>query len=927
MRAAWRLAISSLSQRPSRSVLLLLVVAMSATLVCAVATAMASVTQSLRTRMVSFVGSADLQVVVPGASRPIDETVRRAVAAWPEVSDVSGRVRAAAALRSVRPTWPVREGDTSADRVLRSFAVNVFFESFRPGFDDVHRPVTLEQGRMPTQAGEVAIDGTVLDRLRGIAPRTDRRSGTLSALIGGTVADVPPGSPLESQDLGPPVARSAEEAASLTERFRVGLGDTIEMVRPGGAGSVQLRIVGIAPYAILGGRPRAWMTPEALAQATGQEGQFAELEIVLREGHEPQKIAEQRQADLPEWTLLQSTAKVTSNLEQSLRGQQLGLIVASSLAFLAAAFIILTGMTTGVVERQRELAILRCIGASRSQIAWSQVIAGLIIGIAGSSMGVPLGIGLASLLIWWFQADLKVELAFPYFGLAVGVAGSVLAGLIGALVPAWNAARLEPLKALASRAETPRASSVRWALVAGVVLLSTHLVVVTFSTGADQIFWLYLLLGLPGLFFGYFLIGVPVTLGLLRVAGGAIAWTLRVPRTLLERSVRRTPYRHGFTAGALMAGLSMMVAIWTQGKSFSEDWISKIQFPDAFVTGLALSDAAVRKLESLPEVEHASPLSLVRVETEGLGVTSLRRLKTTFIGFDPDSFFRLMDVTWVQGDPETAKRRLSEGGAVIVAREFLTSKGLGVGKRIPVTYQNRTAEFEIVGVVTSPGLDIVSNFFDLGEVYVDQAVSAVFGSRRDLRERVLNGGEPPTQLISLSLAKDVDDQTAVAKVREAMMEFGVLDVGSGRFFKNLLEGAIGRSLYIVSAIAVMSMIVACLGVANLIVAAIEGRRFEFGVLRAVGASRGLVCRLVLAEAVLVALAAAVLGTLMGLQGSYGGNRLNAVIAGLELSLRPQATPILAGWAIVLVLTLMAAAPAVLALSRKQPRELLAAMKG
>jgi putative ABC transport system permease protein len=411
------------------------------------------------------------------------------------------------------------------------------------------------------------------------------------------------------------------------------------------------------------------------------------------------------------------------------------------------------------------------------------------------------------------------------------------------------------------------------------------------------------------------------------VGGRLIARVLGVPATLLERSIRRTPYRHGFTAGALMAGLALMVAIWTQGASFAQDWLGKMQFPDAFVTGLALSDKSVEKLRSMPDITGATPLSIVRVETSGNSIGPMKNLKTMFIGFDPDSFFGMMNITWVQGDQARAHKRLNDGDAIIVAREFLASKGLGLGDRVSVKYQSRSSDFEIVGVVTSPGLDVVSNFFDLGDMYVDQAVSAVFGSRAALRDRLLGGNEPPTQLISLSLAKGTDDAKVAADVRAAMMEFGVLDVGTGRTLKNVINGAIGRSLYIVSAIAMMSMLVASLGVANLIVAAIEGRRFEFGVLRAVGASRWMVCRLVLAEAVVVAISAALLGTLMGLQGSYGGKRLNAVIAGIDLALRPQWDAIGIGWLIVIGLTLLAAAPAVIALSRQEPRELLAAVKG
>ncbi|MBS0188768.1 MAG: ABC transporter permease [Planctomycetes bacterium] len=930
MRAPWRLAISSLSQRRSRSILLLLVVALSAALVCAVATAMASVTESVRARMVGAVGSADLQIVSPGGSKRLDGGLIRSIERWPEVQSVSGRLRAAAALRAVRPVWreTERDGAKSWPRTVRSFAVNAYIESFRPGFDERYRPVELLEGRMPRAAGEIAIDHTALDRLRGIEPRADRRSGTLSALIAGTPAQVPEGK--ADADIGPTIAPDGAQAAELTARYQVKLGDTIELVRSGT--DTKLTIVGIAPHGMLGGRPRAWMTPEALAKVTEQEGVFSEIELALKPGNDPTAVVAARSSELPAESILQATAKITTNLEKNLQANNVGLVIASTLAFLSAAFIILTGMTTGVVERQRELAILRCIGASRSQIAGSQVIAGLFLGVAGSLLGVPIGVGLASAVIWWFREELKVELAFPVFGIGVGLLGSVLAGLLGAAFPAWRAARMEPLRALAARAEAVRTSSIGWTLAAGSVLIGIHFLVVTLNTDADRLFFLYVLVGLPCMFVGYFLLGVPAVAGVMLVAGGVIARILGVPRTLLERSIRRTPYRHGLTAGALMSGLAMMVALWTQGNAFARDWLGRIQFPDAFVTGLALTDASVDKLRSMPGITGASPLSLVRVSisgegASGLGVGALQQLKTAFIGFDADSFFKLMNVTWVQGDAATATRRLNEGGAVIVAREFLTSKGLGVGKKVRVSYQNRTAEFEIVGVVTSPGLDIVSNFFDLGDMYVDQAVSAVFGSRRDLRDKLLGGNDPPTQIISLGLAKDANDEVVVASVRKDLYDSGVLDVGTGRMFKRLIEGAIGRSLYIVSAIAVMSMVVASLGVANLIVAAIESRRFEFGVLRAVGASAGMVCRLVLAEAIVVALAACLVGVAMGIQGSYGGVRLNAVIMGVELLLRPEARAIAVGCAILIVLTLAAAAPSVFALSRKQPRELLAAMKG
>ena len=53
--------------------------------------------------------------------------------------------------------------------------------------------------------------------------------------------------------------------------------------------------------------------------------------------------------------VLRTTQKITSGLDQSMQSSQIGMALISSLAFLAASFIIMTGMTTGVTERQREL--------------------------------------------------------------------------------------------------------------------------------------------------------------------------------------------------------------------------------------------------------------------------------------------------------------------------------------------------------------------------------------------------------------------------------------------------------------------------------------------------------------------------------------------------------------------------------------------
>jgi len=123
------------------------------------------------------------------------------------------------------------------------------------------------------------------------------------------------------------------------------------------------------------------------------------------------------------------------------------------------------------------------------------------------------------------------------------------------------------------------------------------------------------------------------------------------------------------------------------------------------------------------------------------------------------------------------------------------------------------------------------------------------------------------------------------------------------------------------------MVIGCLGVVNVVVAGIDARRHEFGVLRAIGAGRGMVARLVLAEVLVIALAACLLGTGMGLQGSWAGVRLYELLVGLELRLAPPLLPIALGCAILVGLTLLFVAPTVVRLARQRPRDLLGATRG
>lgn len=922
MRPAWRLAITSAWRRRARTALLTAAVALSAALIAAVACALSSANNAVGARMDATFGAAQLRLEPTGRGGMMPASALDVVRAWPEVEAAAPRLSRDLALQITREVYTPREDDPEGRYLRRqaNFRVNAMGIGVDPQAEARLRPIRIIAGRAPEGPNEIVVDATLAGRLtwQGSLEQVrklgvfDRADPLIARTNEDPVAPAPTDAPTDEA-----------EAEAFNDLQGLRLGDTVSVRRL--FGSSELTVVGMSEPPPLGGRPQAFLTLEGLRAATGRGAdELTQVDITVRSEFDPQAVVEARQADAPEGAMLQTTERITSGLDRNMKSGQFGLSLAILLALLSAAFIIVTGLGAGVVERQRELGMLRCIGASRGQIAQAQLVEGILIGVVGACVGVPLGVGVAAAGAWYFREVLPSGLATPPGMLALAFFGSIAAGLLGATWPAVRASRTSPMGALSSRAASPRPRTLVVLTVAGLALVSVQAIAVGVPDDGQVVFWSYATFGLPAMFVGYFLLGPPVLLLVAALFAGPLSKLLGLPGKVVQRSVRSMPYRLGFTSGALMTGLALMISNWITGGAMLRDWLGQIDFPDAFVSGMRLTEESRDALEDLPFVERTCAVTLFPVETDAFGIRALQTYQTTFVAFEPEPFFEMTRLVWVEGDADEAKRRLAEGGAVIVAREFNVAQGLGVGDTFTCTVQGQTHDFEVVGVIASPGLEVVGQYFNAGEDLARQAVHAVFGTRRDLVERF---GVNAIHLIQIDLDEETNDEVAVAEIRDVLFGSGVLDAGSGRQIKREIETVAGTTLAVFSAVAVMAMLVACFGVANLVVAGIHARRYELGVLRAIGASRGVVARLILSEAILIALAAIVLGTLLGFQAAWAGQRLYALLVGLTLSLRPPVGPLAFSWTVTMVLTLLAAAPAVLSLARRRPLELLGARGG
>lgn len=120
---------------------------------------------------------------------------------------------------------------------------------------------------------------------------------------------------------------------------------------------------------------------------------------------------------------------------------------------LVALLGVVTSLTISVLERRRELGLLRAVGATRLQIMWSVLAEAMLMGLAGGLLGLAAGWALewyALEVMLWDEAGFRFPMLFPWAQALAMLGTSVaLATLVG-LWPAWRAACLDIPEAVAA---------------------------------------------------------------------------------------------------------------------------------------------------------------------------------------------------------------------------------------------------------------------------------------------------------------------------------------------------------------------------------------------------------------------------------------------------------------------------------------------
>ncbi|MEO7402949.1 MAG: FtsX-like permease family protein, partial [Burkholderiales bacterium] len=374
--------------------------------------------------------------------------------------------------------------------------------------------------------------------------------------------------------LAPPVA--VELGLKAGDRLRV----------QSGIGTRELTVAGSLPADIR--RPALAVMDIAGAQALlGDSHEVTRIDVRVTPGVLPRIAAQRIAAMLPTGVYVSEAGDAGVAGESLTRAYRVNLTVLALVALFTGALLVFSTQALAVVRRRTELALLRALGVTQTELLWRLLAEAALAGAFGSAVGVALGYLLAWIATFALGADLgagffrgvKPSVGFaPVATLAFFLLG-VVAAVLGALVPGLEASRAPPARALRAGDDERMWSRLRpwWP---GLVLIAVAAVLVLLPPIFDLPLPAYA--AIACILFGTILV-MP------RLAHRAFHWMpmLRSPTFgLALAQLRGAPGQPAVSLAAIVAAVSLAVSMAIMVTSFRDSldaWLTKLLPADLYL--------------------------------------------------------------------------------------------------------------------------------------------------------------------------------------------------------------------------------------------------------------------------------------------------------------------------------------------------------
>jgi putative ABC transport system permease protein len=590
-------------------------------------------------------------------------------------------------------------------------------------------------------------------------------------------------------------------------------------------------------------------------EALEKVGLIDRIDLMVDKSGSGEVIEEELKKVIPPGVEVRRSDTRSGQIEKMVSAFHLNLTALSFISLIVGMFLIYNAISVSVIQRRREIGILRSVGLTRVQVLSLFIGEAAIIGCLGSLAGLGIGIGLAKAMLYLVSRTItalyilvKAEhLLISPSVLMAGFGMGMLASILSSIGPAREASKISPKEALAlGTLETKiKIRLGRLSLVGIGLLILSFVLALQKPIFHRPIFgFLAALLILIGVSF----VIPSVTALLNRFLAPILRFLFGSEGKLASRYIHDSMARTVITIAALMTALSMLISISIMILSFRKTvdlWVEQSINGDVFIFPGSYSITGYSALLPL-EVSRALP-SLPGVKA----VDSFRALEVEYQGYpaiiasvDGQVFLNLKVIRFTRGNPRAILQQFASGQAVLVTESFSLRHHVKPGDRIKLNTPQGEKEFPVSGVF----YDYSS---DWGMVLMEKKVYQSLWNDETLHSA------------GIYLKEGVSQQAFKEIIRERYSKPYRLFVVSHRELRNEVLKIFDQTFAITYALEFIAIIVAILGIINSLNALIIERQRDIGIIRAVGGFRKQVQKATLIEAGLIGFFSHILGLLCG----------------------------------------------------------------
>ena len=668
-----------------------------------------------------------------------------------------------------------------------------------------------------------------------------------------------PFSPYTYLEGGPPQADDEVALDSFTvDEEGWALGDQITV--SGARGAEQYTLAGITKFGSgvpLAGASLVEMTLPEAQRVTDKEGEFDEVAVEAADGVSAEELRDRINEVLPDTAEARTGEQIAEDDSQQLKDGfgflTTALLIFAGITVFVGAFLIFNIFSITVAQRTREFGMLRTLGASSRQVLTSVIGEAFIIGLLASVIGIAAGVGFVKLVIAAFEG---LGFTLPQSGLTlsattviVGIVVGMLSTLGSALVPALRATRVSPLEALREDGGVDREGGSRKRTVVASLLavLGIALILLGLFSGGDFAQSLSTMgLGLVLLFIAIAMLGGRLIAPLASLVGTPIEKLRGVTGKLAKENTLRNPSRTATTSSALMIGVALVVFVLMLGSAITKsvgDALDKTFTGDVAIYNVdgfsTISADIAPAISELDGVAASSPMGAAGALVDGVGGNQL------ISGIDPTTLSQAASLDWVDGSDETLAN-LGPDGAIVEA-DWAEENGVEVGDTLTMTSGNgNQVEVTVEGSVR-----------DRINLLVSSVAVPIPVLRNDFDSR-------QDQLVLVKFDEGADFDATRAEIDDLLAtKYPSAESRSQQEAKDEQEDSINQIVSLIYVLLTLAVILSLVGVVITLVLSVLERKRELGMLRAIGASRSQVRRMVRYESLITAMIGAIVGAVIG----------------------------------------------------------------